>query len=166
MPQTIAFLHLKHLGYLVRDLKSLITSFTFPDSVVTDTCLKHLGEKCAQNSVKLQDYDTGWSPFSYTLLLFELNTAYYVSGLFWLFATIVLMMIYTYYFCGSEDIVLLLESEYEVWKGDCLKCYFYATVCLSGNRKDLDYLPAVFCYSPWKKEEGSMVCVLCNHSLF
>lgn len=100
-------------------------------SVATDTFLKHLGEKCAQNSVKLQDYHTGCSPFSYTLLLFELNTANCVLGLFWLFSTIVLMMIYTYYFCGSEDIVLLLESEHEVWKGDCLKYVISMPLCAS-----------------------------------
>lgn len=33
---------------------------------------------------------------------------------------IVLMVIYTYYFRGSVDLVLLLESE-KVWKGDLLQ---------------------------------------------
>lgn len=81
-----------YLGYLVRDLKLGLQASPFQT-------VKLLALGSSSELLHYRTITQAAHP-SALLLLFELNTAYCVLGFFGLFATIVLMMIYTYYFCA------------------------------------------------------------------
>lgn len=113
---------------------------------------------------------TGLSATLFPLLLHITSilgsVAYYVWEVSVLFATCCIN--------GDLYIVLLWVSRHSSLAGIRIGhvkrwpeiCSFYANVCPSCNRKHLHCLNDFFCSSPWKKKEGSMVCVLCNHSIF